>query len=212
MLIDHFIDQIKNHNNSFVPNVILDIGSRDLEQSLEFNSVFPNADVYAFEPNPDQYNICLKNANQKIKVFNLAISSENSERDFYLTKGNIGASSLLKPLDVPFASNQIIEKITVKSTSLENWIKQNSINKIDIMWMDVQGIELEVLKSLSAEQLSKISYIHCEASEKPYYEKHQLKSDLETFLVENGFSVRFHKPNYHPYGEGDIIAINTKNI
>ena len=45
-------------NKNFQPKVILDIGSRDLEQSIEFTSVYPLAEIYAFEPNPEQYKIC----------------------------------------------------------------------------------------------------------------------------------------------------------
>jgi hypothetical protein len=59
MLIDKFISHIRKTDPSFEARIILDIGSRDLDQSIEFSSVYKNSKIYAFEPNPEQFNICL---------------------------------------------------------------------------------------------------------------------------------------------------------
>lgn len=207
MLISNFLNFI-NSKGSHEINCILDIGSRDLDQSIEFNSVYPNAKIYAFEPTPEQFEICKGKAlnYSNIQVEQLAISDKIGYLDFYKTLGNIGASSLLEPIDVPFSSNQIVEKISVKSDTLKNWIESNKIDSVDVMWMDTQGVELAALMGME-KYLNTVKFIHCEASRDPYYKGHMLRKELETFLLDNGFEIHFHEVP-HPYGEGDLFCFN----
>lgn len=209
MLIDKFITHIKKTNETFEPKVILDIGSRDLGQSIEFNSVYKNSKIYAFEPNPEQFNICLKESYKykNISVEQLAISDKNNTLDFYVTHGNVGASSLLEPISIPFASTQSFTKISVESKRLDEWLEKNKIEKVDIMWLDTQGVELAALKSMG-DKLKTVNFIHCEASELPYYKGHILKNELVEFLETIGFELVFINDAYHPFNEGDIIATN----
>ncbi len=209
MLIDNFLNHVFNHNKDYKPNVIMDIGSRDLGQSLEFNSVFPNAKIYAFEPNPEQVKICqnLSVGHENIYVEPKAISDETGVLDFYVTHGNIGASSLLEPINIPFATTQEFTKISVPVVRLDDWMNEHNIETVDIMWMDTQGVELKALKSMG-DKLKKVKFIHCEASEQAYYKGHLLKNELELFLTSMGFEINFSQPAWHPFGEGDIIAIN----
>ena len=210
MLIRNFVDFVNTKGSSQI-NCIFDIGSRDLDQSIEFNSLYPNAKIYAFEPNPEQFEICKSKSlvYPNITVEQLAISDKTGYLDFYKTLGNIGASSLLEPISVPFASSQDVEKITVKSDTLKNWMDANKVNAVDVMWMDTQGIELAALRGMG-DYLKTVKFIHCEASRDPYYKGHMLKSDLENFLVENGFEINFHEV-HHPFGEGDLFCYN-KNL
>lgn len=210
MLTRSFVRKMNEVIPGFSPKVILDIGSRDAEQSVEFARTYPEANVYAFEPNPQQYEICCSRVNDfdKITMYNLALSDKRGDLDFYVTHGNVGASSLLKPLDVPFGHTNDFSVIKVKCMTIDDWCKLESVGQIDVMWMDVQGVELNVLRSMNKDVLSKVKFIHCEASESPYYEGHSLKAELQSFLNENGFKTTFSSPAYHPYGEGDILAIN----
>ena len=212
MLIDTFLNHIFSIDKDYKPNVIMDIGSRDLGQSLEFNSVFPESKIYAFEPNPEQVKVCdeLAIGHSNIHVEPKAISDENGTLDFYVTHGNVGASSLLEPINVPFATSQDVTKISVDVIRLDDWMKQYNVDKVDILWLDTQGVELKALKSMG-DALKMVKFIHCEAAQQAYYKGHLLKSELEEFLISMGFDLIFNQPAYHPFGEGDIIATN-KNL
>jgi FkbM family methyltransferase len=179
MLINNFLNHIFLINKEYKPNVIMDIGSRDLGQSIEFNSVFPDAKIYAFEPNPEQAKICkdLSADYDNIFVEEKAVSDENGVLDFYVTHGNVGASSLLEPINVPFASTQDYTKISVPVIRLDDWMRENNVDVVDIMWLDTQGIELKALKSMG-DALKKVKFIHCEAADKAYYKGHLLKNEL----------------------------------
>jgi FkbM family methyltransferase len=211
MLIDNFLSFINLHGG-INPEIILDVGSRDLDQSIEFSKAFPNSIIHAFEPNPNQFDMCVKKSKTHSNIFvhQFAVGDAKSNLDFYLTLGNIGASSLLKPIDVPFASTQEYEKISVDCVRLDEWLLENNIKYVDILWMDTQGVELLALKGMGS-FLKNVKFIHCEASVSPYYEGHILKKDLEQFLIQNNFKIEF-IPCLHPYGEGDILAVNNSYV
>lgn len=213
MLINKFISHIKSIKPDFNPDVILDIGSRDLEQSIEFFSVYSDSKIYAFEPNPEQFNICLEKSKNysKINVEQLAISNCSGTLDFFVTHGNVGASSLLEPINVPFASTQDYTKISVPAIKLSEWMSNNNIDIVDIMWLDTQGVELDALKSMG-DKIKNVKFIHCEASELPYYKGHLLKNELVDFLISLDFDLLFINEAYHPFNEGDIIATNKRFI
>jgi FkbM family methyltransferase len=210
MLIDNFINFINNKKPNFEPKSILDIGSRDLGQSLEFQTVYPNSKIIAIEANPEQFKICKDNSiGTSIEVYNFAASNENKITSFYLTHGNIGTSSILRPLDVPFATLKTYQEIQVESKNIGEWC--NQLNLIpDVIWMDVQGFEYYVLLGLG-DILKNVSFLHLESSEKPYYDGHILKDDIIKILDEYNFEYNFKNDVYHPYGEGDIFCVN-KNI
>jgi FkbM family methyltransferase len=199
------------------PKVMLDVGTRDLDDSITFSKAFPNCRVIAFEPNPDQYKICLENKKfythrvpegegpfDNIEVYNYAISDVEGDLDFWVVGKNPGGSSLLEPIDVPY-SDGTWKKITVKSRRLDNVLVELNVDSVDVVWMDVQGIELKALQGMGS-ILDTVKILYTEAAPMPYYKGHILKDDLEKFLIEKKFTL-FWKPEGHPYGEGNFICI-----
>ena len=190
------------------PNIILDVGSRDLEHSLKFGGKYPNARILAFEPNPFGIKQCkhklavMKKNN--IELLEFAVSDQDGEMDFYSVTVNDGCSSLLEPIDVPFGLKQWnVVKVAVKR--LDRVLEDMGINQVDVLWLDTQGTELKVLEGLGS-ILDTVKCIHTEACPKQYYKGHILKDELETFLHSKGFNTEFKPAKGHPYGEGDLIC------
>lgn len=182
---------------------ILDVGSRDLGQSIEFSSLFPNAKIDAFEPVPDSYQFCIERLNRlqnkagtNIRVHNIALNKEKGEIPFFAIDAskssvpNVGASSMFRFMDglngTPFGQHLVQREIKVAADTLDSWSKENNVNAVDILWMDVQGAELHVLEGAS-ELLDRTSIIMTEVGIKPYYEGHTLKEDIDRFLASKGF-------------------------
>jgi FkbM family methyltransferase len=177
---------------------ILDIGSWHLEQSIEFKGLFPDAHVYAFEPVPESYDNCLFKSkfHQNIYVFNVALTNFIGETSFYPVDSNlsstpnVGASSLLKFKDGLngsfFGQNWIQKEIKVKTDTLDNWSNLHNIHHIDIIWIDVQGAELQVFQG-GENILNNTKIIFSEVGLKPYYEGHSLKKDIDNFLLTRNF-------------------------
>jgi hypothetical protein len=87
-------------------------------------------------------------------------------------------------------------------------LKNNSIDKIDLIWMDVQGAEMEVLKSFG-EHLQNIKAIHSEVGLDKIYQNSTVKNELIQFMEENGFFVECCLTNNLGIEE-DIVFINKK--
>lgn len=201
-----FIEAAKKKLNGKLPDVILDIGSRDLEQSIELKKHFPYARIIAFEPNPPQFKICEDLARiNNIEAYNLALSDEEGNLDFWVVDGNPGCSSLLEPIHAPFSHNRW-HKISVQCRRLDIFLPTINVNNVDVVWMDAQGVELKVLKGMG-KYLDGVQAMHTEACPVPYYKNHILKNEIEDFLKSNNFDLKFIPAPVHPFGEGDLICI-----
>jgi len=207
--MNEFIEVLDEIFGERHPNVILDVGSRDLEHSLIFGSKYPEARIIAFEPNPFGIKNCrfrLANLQKSnIELMEFAVGDQEGEMDFYSVGVNDGCSSLLEPIDVPFGLKQW-NKITVEVKRLDRVLEVLGVRKVDVLWLDTQGTELRVLKGLG-NYLDNVQYIHTEACPNPYYKGHILQNELESFLHEQGFETRFIPVLGHPYGEGNLICI-----
>lgn len=211
--------------------IIMDIGSWHLKQTIEMSLIFPNAQLHAFEPNPETYAICVNTRNalpesikNRIFIHQVALSDENKLVDFYIldksktSSSNEGIASLnlLKHnMDGSFLGDKWIQKkISVQSNTLDDWCNLNNIEEVDLIWMDVQGAELRVLQG-GKNTIKNVKAILTEAGLIPYYENHCLKQDIDLFFKENNFyelSEAFLKTSWSNEiaAEADIIYLNKK--
>jgi FkbM family methyltransferase len=127
--------------------IFLDIGANIGHHSL-FLSQFSHQ-VHAFEP----YGLVRNQLEQKIKtnlikniqVHPVGLGLEDAELDFYAPKGsNTGTGSFLASHDAE--NNVLFGKLVIKAA--DQYIAQLSLNKIDVIKMDVEGFEKNVLKGM----------------------------------------------------------------
>jgi len=126
----------------------LDIGANIGFYSLYIAHHLPNSKIVAFEP--DTYNaVCLRknigvNNFKNIKVCEYAISDKDG---IAILKRNVsknrGGSSLLIS-QLPWQEKEVTQEVTCRT--LLNAIKENNINKISIIKVDIEGYEYPVLK------------------------------------------------------------------
>jgi FkbM family methyltransferase len=198
-MIENFINILRSQNYDFNKKmVILDIGSRDCVQSIEFTKYFPNSTIYAFECNPNTLDICksnIKNYNN-IKLIEGAINDYNGECKFYpINKdktittwqdGNPGASSLFIATGNYPHETYFQDEITINCHRVDTVLKNEKIDKVDLIWMDLQGAELLALNSMGS-ILHTVDYIHTEVSYQKIYNDQVLFPELNNFLIDNNF-------------------------
>ena len=169
------------------PNpTIIEIGAHYGEDSMRFLEAFPQARVFCFEPDPRNINIFKKYiTDERIKLFEIALSNFNGTADFYLSHdykvdsvpskydwialeeyqknklSNSGASSLKSG----YQNN--IDKVVVETQRFDSWHDTNNIDYIDLVWIDVQGAEKDVLDGMG-DTIKKINYIWIEYGEEQY--------------------------------------------
>lgn len=68
--------------------VILEIGANDGSHTLEFLKLFPNARIYAFEPDPRAFAKFKANVTDpRVSVFEMAIGAKDGEAEFHVSSG-----------------------------------------------------------------------------------------------------------------------------
>jgi FkbM family methyltransferase len=138
------LEQFKNKENV----VLFDIGANIGEYSemlIEYcDKLNIKYQLHLFEPQKECIEVLLSkfNNNPNVIINNLAVSSKNGFIDFYVEAKGSYMSSIYKR-DIFLSS----EKIEVATVVLNDYINENCINKIHFVKIDVEGHELEVLKS-----------------------------------------------------------------
>ena len=110
--------------------------------------------VISFEPGPTHKklieNINLNNLNDKIKIYKLAVGLKKSVMRSYEDKNNLGNSILvnnIKDLNLKHTNAQFSDEyIEVEVDKLDNIDKKYEFGKIDLIKVDVEGMEFDVLK------------------------------------------------------------------
>lgn len=193
---------------------IFDVGSLNGIESIYFSQFLPSSQIYSFEANPKSASLVRENQKYypNTRCINKAVSDYNGKNTFYLTPQNIGASSLLKPLG-GLAGTQY-STIEVDVITIQKFCEENNIPNIDILWMDLQGNELNALKGMG-DMLYNTKIICSEIGLIPYYENHTLYGEIVDYLKKYGFEVS-EKDYPFPYPrdkngfECDFIFINKR--
>lgn len=118
----------------------------------------------------------------------LITNEENKEYTFHITSNNCCSSSIYEPKenwDWPWVKK--VQETTLTSTRMASILKEIgwTNKKFDVV-IDVQGAELEVLKSFD-EYLDNIECIQVEASAQEFYKGQSLVTDVHNFMYKNKF-------------------------
>lgn len=98
----------------------------------------------------------------------------------------------------------------VESVRLDTFMENNNIQTIDILWMDIQGMELSALKSLS-NKIKNVKIIHTETEFIEEYDNQPLFNDIKKFLEENGF-LYIGLTRQWKHHHGDALFVNKDYI
>lgn len=179
---------------------IVDVGANEGQTIHRVLHEFPCATVHSFEPSPDTYRVLERIAKHesRARVYPLACGASQGTVKFHVT-GNHWCSSVLPPSDLGqryygdwYATRKVIE---VPMIRLDHWAVKHAISEVDLLKVDAQGYDLEVLRGASG-LLSRTKAINCECQFAPEYDGCASFSQIDRFLVENGFSLhQLHEVN-----------------
>ena len=203
--LDYIIDCIDK------PEVILDLGSYNALQSIEFCTLYPKAKIFAFECNPSAIKLCKENIlNLKnIEIIPKAVFNENKLIKFYHVERQKGVSSIYKVSSEYSSIGKFIqEEIEVEATRIDTWAKETKIDKIDLCWSDLQGAEYEALEGMG-ELIYTIQALYLEVEEQKLYNGQKLFDDVVKFLDSKGFTMIRYQPS-KPGWWGNAIFLNNK--
>lgn len=185
----------KNYIRQFLPSgpVIIDAGAHVGGDSIEMCRLYAGSTVHSFEPVPDIFKLLKHNTRKfsRIHCHTVALSNKNGEQVMHVSSGaSDGSSSFLQPKEHLTDHPDVFfnKDITVQTITLDNWAAQQQLDHIDLLWLDMQGFELEVLKASSV-ILPTVKAIHMEVSTRATYESVPLYNEVRSWMEANGFRV-----------------------
>lgn len=107
-------------------------------------------EIYAFEPNPYVFEILKENSrmwSDRIKPFQLALFSTEEDLEFFIVSELDTVSTLVKDREgSALGSVKYCKVIKVRTTTVDNFVRDNKIERVDFIKIDAEGSEKEILK------------------------------------------------------------------
>lgn len=178
-----------------VSPVVIDVGANVGDTCAVFLHEFPNAVVYALEPVSDVFATLQERCRSMpgVRPFRLAVGEQVGEAVFNVTR-NRWCSSLLAPSERGKAYYgdwyDVVRSEAVPLTTLDHFTVEQGIEQVDILKIDVQGLELPVLRGArQLLQAGRVKIVQCEAQLVPEYQGASTFSEIDQFLRECGLTI-----------------------
>jgi len=172
--------------------VTIDCGAHDGTDSIELIRIL-GGKLHAFEPVPEIFQRLNERTRpyKDITVYPLALSNKSGKDHFFVSEGDSDASSsLLPPKEhlIDHTTTFFNKSIEVTTITLDDWAAKYAIEHVDMLWLDMQGFEMQMLKA-SNKILPTVKLIHTEVSVRETYEGVGLYSQYRAYLESLGFRV-----------------------
>jgi FkbM family methyltransferase len=132
-----------------VPTII-DVGANVGHYSEYLLTLMPQARIIAIEPHPGNFRRLFDRLNSRAVLLNTAIGSTPGRTTLfdYATSGSDLATSVPAVLEEVFTdfSHGSSVSVEVPVTTLDDIIEEHELPRVDLLKIDVEGLEIEVLK------------------------------------------------------------------
>jgi FkbM family methyltransferase len=130
-------------------DTIFDIGANIGWYSNHLAKKLPASTIYSFEPIPETFAQIKRNTElneaKNIKLNNFAFADERKKLTFFYSPNITGASS-----SVNITENDNMVKLECEANTIDNFVKENNIARLDFVKCDVEGAELFVYRGGAA--------------------------------------------------------------
>ena len=146
ILHEIWIEKVYDKRLQSTDEIIVDIGAHIGLFTLFAAAKCPNAKVFCFEPDPDNFqllmeNIKLNNLATRIRAFKIGLSGKSGKRVMHVSESeNTGNRSIIDS----YTNEHTIE---IETLTLSEVYRQCDISHIDFLKVDVENAEAEILLS-----------------------------------------------------------------
>jgi FkbM family methyltransferase len=193
-VIKHVLKQELHQQNL----IFFDVGANRGDYSKELRSEFPQAEIFAFEPNPYAFETLastLKSSSDH--CYCLGLGSEAGCQTIYTYRDEIDSqhASMYKDIFLDFHHAKELVDMEIQLTTIDEFCQKNSIRQIDFLKIDVEGYELDVLKGA-----------------KRMLEQHRIRIIQFEFNVTHVFSRVFLKDFYALLKDFEMYRLDTERL
>lgn len=201
---------------------VCSVGSRKRSSQDDFASqgwdIFaPNLSIYGFDADADACDMA--NADLEERQINwteyhfpVAIAKQNGEATLYVTKHPM-CSSLYPPNETLLNRFERLPELAsldftveLETTTLEEIFRQEGIETIDFLQIDVQGAELQVLQGAVQLVQQTVLGIQLEVEFAPIYLNQPLFADLDIYLRAQDFTLFDLHPTHQVRARSPIVS------
>lgn len=172
------------------PATVIDVGANKGQFSLAIRALRPAARIIAFEPLADAADkyADLFRGDGRVELHRFAIAEQEGAATFHVTDRS-DSSSLLPPGSGQSAAFGVSRARTMKVPvrRLDSLVRMAGLDRPIMLKIDVQGAELQVLKSCA--DLSEVDFVYVELSYVELYEGQPLLAEVSAYLADRGFAL-----------------------
>lgn len=169
---------------------VLHVGAHECEeQKYYIEQGIDNENIYWVEAMEDKVEL-MKSKNKNLNIYQSVIDIVDDKEVEFNIADNGQSSSLLEfgthAKHHPYV--KMIEKKKLNTTRLDTFIKKNRIpiERLNFINLDIQGKELDALKSMD-NYIQYVKYIYTEVNTEKVYKDCGLLSEIDEYLKGNGF-------------------------
>lgn len=169
---------------------VIDVGSYIGAFAYAVNILLPAAQIYCFEPLPENYDQLLHNLRhiRRLRAFRAALGNQQGEVEFW--KSDFSASSSVLPMGElhkrAFPHTAEGTRVSVPIARLDDYLPEMNLVHPVLLKLDVQGYEAQTLHG-GEELLEQVDYLLTEVSYQPLYDGQVLFDQIYDWLREKGF-------------------------
>jgi len=136
---------------------LLDIGANVGVTALYFSQVYPNAQIHAFEPAPDNFAVLEKNiANcARIRAHNFGLGAKDETLELFASDNpvNFGGYSLHA------TGSDTTRKTTIRVRAVAEVLAELSLPRIDVIKVDTEGAEWDIITAFPEDVIKGVQLI-----------------------------------------------------
>ena len=146
---EYLIKQVLGQYLKSSEPVFFDVGANQGFYSLELRASFPNAQIFAFEPNPHTFKILESKLNHsKDQCYCLGLGCISKKEIIYTYSNSLVSqhASLYKAALSELRHASELTSMEVQITTVDDFCLKYQINHIDFLKIDTEGNEMDVLQ------------------------------------------------------------------
>ncbi len=180
-------ESLRAHWPSWQPQVIFDVGANVGQTVARLRPLFPNSEIYCFEPVPESYALLRgKVADDPLVHPHLLALAEQPGESWIHVHPSSDQSSLNPALLGPLSATR--SRCRVQLDTVAGFCARNGIPRVGLLKVDVEGYELPVLRgAIPLFAANAVDFIVAEAGLPPSNPRFTPLTGLTELLEPNGF-------------------------
>ncbi|MDD4901399.1 MAG: FkbM family methyltransferase [Patescibacteria group bacterium] len=135
------------------PRFIIDGGAYTGLSSLYYSSKYPNAKIFAVEPEESNFEILEKHTRKNLNITRIKAGLWHKEAFLKIVNGKTGKWDFTVKEVAEFEPNSI------KAVTIDDLLKRSGFDEIDILKLDIEGSEKELFSKNYSSWINKVNII-----------------------------------------------------